>query len=330
MSDVPLGAMLSGGLDSSLIVALMARHMTEPVKTFSVGFARHGDATSSRTRDSSRDALRHRPPRARALVRRRHGRPRRARLVHGRAARRPLVARLPRAVRARGEHVTVALSGQGADELFGGYRKHRAPRSIAAALGTCRGRSAGRRGCVLGAGRLGAPARGRCARRRPGRAAARHERRASTRDCERRSCGASSPARRRRGSTRAARSRLGGRRGRRAASDARTSTRQLGLVDDMLHYFDRASMAHSLEVRVPVPRSRARRALRDDPDAATRCSGSRRSTSCKHAARGLVPDRDHRQAEDRLLRRHRTGEWLRTGSRTERRRTVGAGSSRPA
>lgn len=126
MADVPLGAFLSGGIDSSVVVALMDRELPGGVETFSIGFD-----------DPSYDEL----PFARAVAERygtRHHeeivRPDAVELA-GRLADfldEPfadvstfptyLVSRL-----ARGE-VTVALSGDGGDELFAGYDQYRAQR----------------------------------------------------------------------------------------------------------------------------------------------------------------------------------------------------------
>ena len=119
VSDVPLGAFLSGGIDSSAIVASMSRAMTEPVKTFSIGF---GDKTYNElpyaravaehfNTDHHEDFL---APDIIAMVQR---------LVphldepFGDFSIFPtfLVSEMAR------RHVTVALSGDGGDELFGGY-----------------------------------------------------------------------------------------------------------------------------------------------------------------------------------------------------------------
>ena len=131
MSDVPLGAMLSGGLDSSLIVALMARNMSEPVKTFSVGFREDGagnELADARLVANAVGADHHELELSvseadvdLAELMWHLDEPLADLSALGFLALSELAAR----------HVTVALSGQGADELLGGYAKHKAAAAAA-------------------------------------------------------------------------------------------------------------------------------------------------------------------------------------------------------
>lgn len=122
-AEVPLGAMLSGGLDSSLVVALAARRTAHPLHTFSVGFEQKSFDESGYARLVARHCgTRHHTYRID--------------VDDARAAIDPILLHMgepyafPSAIasyymyRLARQHVTVTLTGDGSDEIFCGYRRY--------------------------------------------------------------------------------------------------------------------------------------------------------------------------------------------------------------
>jgi len=128
MSEVPLGAFLSGGIDSSLVVALMSEMLQQPVKTFSIGFEEDDYSELVYARQIAKQfGTDH----------------------HEFIVRPDLVSALPQLIWAfdepfadpsmlptyyvsklAREHVTVVLTGDGGDEIFGGYSRYERELSI--------------------------------------------------------------------------------------------------------------------------------------------------------------------------------------------------------
>ncbi len=124
MSDVPLGAHLSGGIDSSIITALMAELGSGPVRTFSIGFREERFSELERARQvANRFGTDHRE----FIVDRQD--------LFTQIAHLPYVFDEPMAdpssiaclvlAQETRRHVTVALNGDGGDEMFGGYQRYR-------------------------------------------------------------------------------------------------------------------------------------------------------------------------------------------------------------
>ncbi len=310
VSDVPLGLMLSGGVDSSLVGALMAEASSQPIKTFSIGFA--GRPESNELASARQVAQRLGSDHHELVVE----------LRDDPSALEDMLWHIEEPITdlsALGFHaisqlarseVTVALSGQGADELFGGYRKHQ----VAHGAEILRH--------VPGAGPAVAAL---AARIRPGSTLARGLSALSVDD----------PAERQLAMSRVTSSgdrsallseefrdhgqeRLIGDVIKQHPLPAHLSIleqtleldRRLALVDQLFLYFDKMSMATSLEVRVPFVDHQLVSFSVALPDS-RRVWLMRRKEVLRRAARGLV--------DDSILRKKKTGffnaalePWLRT------------------
>ncbi|HEX3042652.1 MAG TPA: asparagine synthase (glutamine-hydrolyzing) [Solirubrobacterales bacterium] len=307
VSDVPLGVMLSGGLDSSLITALMAEASDRPVQTFSVGFVE--DAAANELADARHvanrlgtdhheletsaldhpdlldDALRHLEEPIADLS----------------CVGLLLLSRLAR------ETVTVALSGQGADELLGGYRKHQVahgadllralpPARAAVSLAARAGAPESARARGLTALATGDPVERMLAMSR---VVQPRERLALFTPEFLRDTDVGEPVRRHREELS----------GRSALTQTLYLDSRLALVDNMLLYFDKMSMATSLEVRVPFMDHDLVSFCFALPDNRKVRRGNRKEL-LKRVSRGLIDDEiiDKRK---RGFFRSALGSWLR-------------------
>jgi asparagine synthase (glutamine-hydrolysing) len=287
MSDVPLGAMLSGGLDSSLVVGLMSRHMSEPVKTFSVAFSEAGDANE--LADARRVADVFSTDHHELELSASESTVDLAELTW--SLDEPIADLSTVGFSALSElatrHVTVALSGQGADELLAGYARHR----NAALVDRFEHLPALVRGAGAAAGRLGFPGLKRLSELPPsddpvGRLLT--IKAMLNPDLRQDLFGARLRAHDQEAARRVVAARLNGHSGSLLTQTLHLDL-QLGLVDDMLHYFDRASMAHSLEVRVPFLDHELVEFCARIPSR-LKVRGRTTKYILRRAARGIVPD----------------------------------------
>ena len=288
VSDVPVGAFLSGGIDSSAIVAMMAKPAAGRLKTFSIGFAEAGF-----------DELAHARTVAKQFGTDHYDlvlRPDAVQIVEdltwyldepfGDTSAIPtyMVSKLA------AEHVKVVLSGDGGDELFAGYDKYvvegreraydRLPR---------RGEEGGRRGRRADAARhegapVPAPSRARLVQ-----TGISTRSRCSTRTrC--RACSSGARSSRSRGTTRAAPTPCD------AGTAAATGSPAIQYRDlhhylplDILTKVDRMTMAHSLEARPPLLDHKLVEFAATIP-ARFRLNGGTTKYLFKQAMRGMLPD----------------------------------------